>query len=269
MSGTESPPLPSPSPSPPKMIFIVPYRDRPMQLAFFKRHMKYILEDIPKEDYRIMIIHQCDKRSFNRGALKNIGFLIARKLYPSNYKDITLVFNDLDTMPYIKNFLSYTTEPNIVKHFYGVSFTLGGIFSIKAGDFEKINGFPNFWAWGYEDNLINTRVKNAKMQIDRSVFYPMHDINIIHLNDGTIRNVNSSEFKRYEKKTCEGFLSISQIAYQFEEEYMVNITNFNTGIPENMATRNTYDLKNGTTPFRPKRKYTTASMNINAPATQR
>ena len=60
----------------PKIIFIVPYRDREQQLIFFKRHIQYVLEDMNKEDYEIMIIHQKDKRSFNCGALKNIGFLI-------------------------------------------------------------------------------------------------------------------------------------------------------------------------------------------------
>ena len=32
----------------PKIIFIVPYRDREQQLSFFNRHMEYILEDIDK-----------------------------------------------------------------------------------------------------------------------------------------------------------------------------------------------------------------------------
>lgn len=80
----------------PKIVFIVPYRDRKLQLDFFNRHMKYIMEDVPKEQYRILIVHQCDSRSFNRGALKNIGFNIVRDLYPKTYRNITLVFNDLD-----------------------------------------------------------------------------------------------------------------------------------------------------------------------------
>lgn len=244
----------------PKMIFIVPYRDRQMQLDFFNRHMKYILEDMRKDDYRILIVHQRDNRSFNRGALKNIGFLIVRDLYPSSYKDITLIFNDLDTMPYTKNFLPYDTVPNTVKHFYGVPFTLGGIFSIKAHDFEKINGFPNFWAWGYEDNLINARVKNANMQIDRSVFYPMHDIHIIHLNDGTLRNVNKNEFTRYVKNTNEGWNSITQLKYTVHDDGMVDVYHFNTGIEETISTRQIYDLKNGTVPFNPPFKHKNPKM---------
>jgi len=248
----------------PKLVFIVPYRDRQLQLNFFNRHMSYVLEDMPKEDYKILIVHQKDHRSFNRGALKNIGFLIVRDLYPKHYKDITFVFNDLDTMPYVKNYLDYNTKRNVVKHFYGVPFTLGGIFSIKGVDFEKINGFPNFWAWGYEDNLIHSRAKNAKLIIDRSQFYPMHDSHIIHLSDGSKREVNKGEFDRYVRNTREGWTSIKQLQYEFEEDsHLVHIYNFDTGIEENLGTRKIHDLKNGTTPFHGIRSQRNATMNLN------
>ena len=67
----------------PRLIFIVPYRDREQQYQFFKRHMQYILEDYQSSDYRIFYIHQCDNREFNRGALKNLGFLITKYRYPN------------------------------------------------------------------------------------------------------------------------------------------------------------------------------------------
>ena len=37
-----------------------------------------ILNDKPKGYYEIFYIHQMDKRVFNRGALKNIGFLFVK-----------------------------------------------------------------------------------------------------------------------------------------------------------------------------------------------
>ena len=89
----------------PSFIFIIPYRDREQQMLFFKRQMTYVLEDYDKDDYRIFFVHQTDKREFNRGAMKNIGFLAVWDMYPNDYKNITLVFNDVDTMPYTKNFL--------------------------------------------------------------------------------------------------------------------------------------------------------------------
>ena len=64
---------------PPKIIFIVPYRDRKEHKQFFTKYMEFILEDYLKEDYEIYFSHQCDDRSFNRGAVKNIGFIATRK----------------------------------------------------------------------------------------------------------------------------------------------------------------------------------------------
>ena len=107
----------------PNIIFIVPYRDREQHYLFFSRHMKMILEDV--SNYRILYIHQTDKREFNRGAMKNIGFIVVKHLYPEHYKNITLVFNDVDTMPFTKNFLNYETKNGNIKHFYGFNFTLG------------------------------------------------------------------------------------------------------------------------------------------------
>ena len=172
---------------PPKFIFIIPYRDREQHLQFFNRQMKYVLEDVPKDDYEIYFLHQCDVRKFNRGAMKNIGFLAIRDKYPNDYKNITLVFNDIDTMPFEKNVLNYKTVPGVIKHFYGYKFALGGIVSITGQDFERMNGFPNFWAWGCEDNCVNCiydRAIAACIIVDRTTFFPIGDHIILQLYDG-------------------------------------------------------------------------------------
>jgi hypothetical protein len=174
--------------------------------------MTFILEDFPKDYYSMYFIHQCDNRVFNRGAMKNIGFLTVKDKYPNDYKNITLVFNDVDSIPVRKNLLQYETERGIIKHFFGFFHTLGGIVSVNAGDFERINGFPNYWAWGYEDNMLQQRVINANYVIDRNNFFKIGDSNIIHLNNTNMREVNEDEFERYKRNIHEGINSISNLS---------------------------------------------------------
>ena len=234
------------------MVFLIPYRDRSQQQGFFARHMISVMEDIPKEDYKIYYIHQTDKRDFNRGAMKNIGFLMVKDKYPEDYKNITLVFNDVDTMPYNKNFLNYITTPGIVKHFYGYKFALGGIVSITGGDFEKTLGFPNFWAWGYEDNTLKNRVDKHKLTIDYKQFYPIMDKNILQLKDGLKKIVNRSEFDAYISKSDKtGHHTIKNLTYEINEANgFVNIKTFDTEKQNNPNENIPYDLRQGTRPFK-------------------
>jgi hypothetical protein len=260
--------LDSPTTSIPKIIFIVPYRDRKEQQRFFSFHMEKIMEDYKKTDYKIIYAHQNDNREFNRGAMKNIGFLYAKSLYPNDYQNITFVFNDVDTMPYNKNFLNYETEKGKVKHFYGYKFTLGGIVSMTGADFEKINGFPNYWAWGYEDNALLNRVNTEGLTIDRSKFYTILDKNILQLKDGITRIVNRGEFDRYVdefkyKNNIDGLNTISNIAYKFDDNTsFLNISTFQTPVQENPELTKIYDIRNGNTPFITKKPFRRGSMKM-------
>jgi hypothetical protein len=212
--------------------------------------MKTILEDFSKDYYSIYYIHQCDNRVFNRGAMKNIGFLIVKDKYPNDYQNITLVFNDVDSMPTHKNILNYETTNGIVKHFFGFTYTLGGIVSVKASDFERINGFPNFWAWGYEDNMLQQRVTKAQYTIDRNNFFKIGNPTIIHLNNTNMREVNEGEFGRYVNSTKEGINSISNLTYKIDETTgFVNITHFLTEYHPNPRLYKLHDLKNGPAPY--------------------
>lgn len=261
----------------PSFIFIVPYRDRVQHLEQFRSHM------CDTNNIQFLFVHQCDSRAFNRGAMKNIGFIAVKKMYPLAYRNITLVFNDVDCMPRQKDLLQYETSQNIVKHFYGYTYALGGIVSILAGDFERINGFPNFWGWGYEDNMLQNRVLNSKMRIDRSTFFLANDfvietakksgktppdrdsMPIIQQFHGNERNINYADFEKYSTHTRDGINSIRNLNIVYDPETnFVNVQSFDVGTEEDVKKTFKYDLGNGNLPLKYfSRKNSTATMNMN------
>lgn len=199
-----------------KRVFIVPYRNRIQHKFFFSRQMMFLLEDM--SDYEIFFVHQTDSRPFNRGAMKNIGFLAMKKKYPDTYQDITFIFNDIDTVPFHKVF-DYTTEPGTIKHYYGFETALGGILVIKGVDFEKVNGFPNFWGWGMEDACLQKRCLHTGLFIDRSTFFPIGSPEILQLFDGVSRLVSKRDPARMKNDYgTDGISSINKLTFSFSEK---------------------------------------------------
>jgi hypothetical protein len=195
----------------PKYVFIVPYRNRVQHKFFFSKYMSFILED--SKDYEIYFSHQCDSRTFNRGAVKNIGFLAVKEKYPDHYKDINFIFNDVDTIPFNKIF-DYSTTKGVVKHFYGFKYALGGIVVMKGCDFEKTNGFPCYWGWGMEDSLLQKRCDIHGIKIDRSVFYDIGSPQILQLFDGITRIINKKDNWRMENdKGFDGLSTITNLTF--------------------------------------------------------
>lgn len=230
----------------PKLAFIVPYRDRKEHLTFFSIYMKHVLSVYDPKDYIVRFVHQKDGRPFNRGGMKNIGFLAIKNEYPNDYQNITFVFNDVDTVPYDKNVIQYDTRPGIVKHFYGVQFALGGIFSIKGADFEKTNGFPNFWAWGGEDNYMQHRVLQSGLKIDRRNFFPLQSPQILQMVEGIMRTISRSEAEMvFYKTTNDGLNTIKNLNYEFNiqdgDKFFIDVVGFDTAYNH---TSNTYEEQN-------------------------
>jgi len=241
----------------PKRVFIVPYRNRIEQKFFFSKQMDFILED--STDYEIYFVHQCDTRNFNRGATKNIGFLAMKQKYPDNYKEITFIFNDVDTLPFHKIF-DYETTQGVVKHYYGFETALGGILAIKGSDFEQINGYPNYWGWGMEDACLQKRCLAYNLKIDRSHFYPIGSPEILQLFDGVARLVSKKDPQRMKTdKGLDGLKSIHKLAYTIDNESLnpadnkytvqndrimiVNVTTFLTQVSVTADKYHEYDLR--------------------------
>jgi hypothetical protein len=246
----------------PKRIFIVPYRNRVQHKFFFSKYMSFILED--KDDYEIFFCHQCDARTFNRGAMKNIGFIAAMDKYPNHYKDITFIFNDVDTIPFYKIF-DYETSHGVVKHHYGFKYALGGIIVMKGYDFEQLNGFPCFWGWGMEDNVLQKRCDILGLKVDRSQFYNIGSPEILQLFDGISRIISKKDPWRGEYDNgIDGLRSITKLKYSIDDKSnnpndniftvdnpnikIINISTFLTHIPFGSEEYYSYDLRE------PKRK---------------
>lgn len=247
----------------PKVVFIVPYRNRPQHKFFFSNYLKTIMdESILKDNYEVYFSHQSDIRAFNRGATKNIGFLAVKEKYPNDYRNITIVFNDIDTLPFSSIF-DYETVPGVVKHFYGFDYALGGIVAVNGSDFESINGFPNFWGWGMEDNVLQTRCEKKGIKIDRNQFFAIGNPNILHLFDGIQRIINRNDpWRATHDDGIDGLLTIHKLQYKIDTEstnpldnihtinsdniFVINIENFMTATRFENDNYLKYDLREPT-----------------------
>jgi len=205
-------------------VFIVPYRNRERQKHFFDYYIKYLLEDMDPSTYEIVFAHQKNDLPFNRGAVKNIGFLYAKEKYP-HYKDIVFVFNDVDTLPYKKGLLDYSLKENEVKHYYGFDYCLGGMVAIRGSDFERVNGYPSFWNWGWEDTVLYERVISNHIRINREQFYEYGDSSILHLIDGVSKTVSMKTYDMYRNRLItDGLTTLSNVTYEKNE--MLDIQTF-------------------------------------------
>jgi len=215
----------------PDKIFIIPYRNRVAHKTLFINYMtSFILNNI--ENYEFFFAEQCDDgREFNRGGMKNIGFLACKEKYPNDYKNITFIFNDVDVIPYTENIFDYTTKMGEIKHFYGFKDTLGGCFAIKGADFERVNGFPNIWSYGFEDNIIYQRALANGITVNRSNFHLVHDERVLHFFDGKTRNIEGGDrYKVINSYMQDGINKLKNINYTIKSEksniQTVNISSF-------------------------------------------
>jgi hypothetical protein len=230
----------------PHTIFLIPYRDRETHKKMFLEYLNGVKQHNKWNDNEVkeFFIHQTDKRPFNRGAMKNIGFLFVKNLYPNTYKNITLIFHDVDTIPCSNDILPYKTQNGVVAHYYGYNWALGGILAIKACDFEKIGGFPNFWGWGLEDNCLNNRCLSNKLTIDRSVFFGISDKRILRPYDGMTRKISNRENFVYKFEGPDTLFDISDLKYVMNDKF-VDVINFDVPRKYSDTEFFDYDIRRG------------------------
>jgi hypothetical protein len=147
-----------------KYNFIIPYRNRKEHLDEFIRRFTEMLKD-KDIDAQFYIIHQMNPKDFNRGALNNIGFLEVCKIRP----DGLFIFHDVDAYPTYWGSIKYDTNFGEFRRpvLNSGNDNLGLICCCWKPEFEKTNGFANYWGWGSEDTALYYRAKRAGININQ------------------------------------------------------------------------------------------------------
>ena len=173
-----------------KYNFIIPYRNRKGHLdEFVKRFTEYLNgKDI---DAQFFIIHQINSEEFNRGAMKNIGFLEVSKTRP----DGLFIFHDVDVYPISWGSITYECKKGEFKRpvMNTAVDNLGLICSCWKEEFEKTNGFANYWGWGSEDGALYYRAKRLGIPINQTNIIDYTDKRYV-ICEEHYRNVSKQHF---------------------------------------------------------------------------
>ena len=202
------------------LSIVVPYRNREQHLQEFITHVSaYFTRD--KADrtipYRVYIVEQTEEHPFNRGAMKNIGFLLGREA--SDYT----CFHDIDYLPIWADY-AWADTPTALVWFgaeirpvapgrssriarHNLDYFYGGAVLTPNKLFEKANGYSNdYWGWGYEDSDLQKRFAAIGVKFGRrkgTYKALLHDNESIRIEGGPtpIALVNKD---LYEKKWAAG-----------------------------------------------------------------
>lgn len=152
-----------------RLAILVPFRDRFDELIVFVPYIHKFLNAQKIENFTIYILNQSRRYRFNRGALTNVGFILAKN--NSDY----IAIHDVDLLPINKN-LSYSYPRDGPYHLaapeyhpnYNYDKYFGGILLINNVHFELLNGMSNkYFGWGLEDDEFYTRCRAANLPIYR------------------------------------------------------------------------------------------------------
>jgi hypothetical protein len=137
--------------------------------------------------------------------------------------DGLFIFHDVDTYPTYWGSINYEAKPGQFKR--PVSNmgpeNLGLICSCWKSEFEKTNGFANYWGWGSEDAALHFRAKKLHIPIDESNM--IHHTNVKHIiNLEHYRNADkqtkdgkkNGELLNLEKKTLDSSNGLTNINYE-------------------------------------------------------
>lgn len=141
----------------PKLLVIVPYRDRAAHLIEFIPYIKTTLaaQEIPNE---ILVVEQGTEKLFNKGLLCNTGFLARGEL--ADYvclHDIDMIGENFD-YSYTNSVAQLSARDRGRNYVEWPLDYLGGVVLFSVAAFKTINGFSNdYYGWGAEDDDLRLR----------------------------------------------------------------------------------------------------------------
>ncbi len=195
----------------PHLKIVVPYRDREKQLRQFLPHMRDYFAGRGIA-YHIVIAEQEDGLPFNRGAIKNAGFLLGGESDYTCFHDVDylpleadygwtesptgLVWAGAESIPIKASGPTQYIKPDMTKFF-------GGAVLIPDALFRQVNGYSNqYWGWGYEDTDLVNRFQAANITVVRQggSFRPLRHDNEGYEADGNLNETAAGNRAIYLKK---------------------------------------------------------------------
>ncbi|XP_043225066.1 beta-1,4-galactosyltransferase 7-like isoform X1 [Amphibalanus amphitrite] len=178
------------------LAVVVPFRDRFEEMLIFVPYMHRFL-NFQKVKHRIYIVNQIDAYRFNRASLINVGYLRARE--HCDY----MAMHDVDLLPLNRNLsyrfpgerLFHVASPEYHPRYHYPKF-VGGILIVTMEHFQKVNGMSNnYWGWGLEDDEFYTRIRGAKLEIERPT-------NLTTGVKDTFRHIHDRRVRKRDMEKC-------------------------------------------------------------------
>lgn len=203
-----------------RLNIVVPYRDREAHLRRFVPAIAAWFAGLDTPiDYRVTIVEQDEGLPFNRGALKNIGFLLGERT-----SDYTCL-HDVDYLPLDADY-SWAGVPTPIL-WYGaerrpvapgisdrtvttdLDSSMGGVLLMPNAVMRQVDGYSNaYWGWGFEDFDFSLRIRARRIPTDRRKgrFEPLD-----HVNDGFTPDAAPSAIAQVNRRLFEALWSTGTI----------------------------------------------------------
>lgn len=209
-----------------RLAIVVPFRERFDELLSFVPYMHHFLTSQGIKSFGIYIINQSTRYRFNRGALINIGFTLARNR--SDY----IAMHDVDLIPLNAN-LSYAFPEKGPYHLsspeyhpqYNYSKYFGGILLMSNEHFELVNGMSNrYFGWGLEDDEFYLRVKSANLPIFRPINLTTDKSNsFLHFHHDRKRDTYKSKQQRESLRRRDKITGLRNLRFSVTSSHNISI----------------------------------------------